>query len=160
MLLGQLGRAPAFCWYNNNPSIYTNPYGALYNQYVVDVASNGNKNVCPIGYHIPSDAEFQTLIVFLGTNPGGKLKTTSTENWNAPNTGATNQYLFSAYPVPYRDPNTGGFSSTTGSYAEYWTTTFAVTSFYYKRRLSHNNGTIDQITADKKQGISLRCLKD
>ncbi len=49
-----------FCWYNNNPSD-KNPYGALYNWYTVDT-----KKLCPVGWHVPSATEWQTLINNLG----------------------------------------------------------------------------------------------
>jgi uncharacterized protein (TIGR02145 family) len=46
------------CWYNNNQATYTaNKFGALYNWYVINPVTNGNKNVCPTGWHVPTDAE-------------------------------------------------------------------------------------------------------
>jgi hypothetical protein len=47
---------PGYCLYNN-AATYKDTYGALYNWYAVDVASNGGKNICPIGWHVPNDGE-------------------------------------------------------------------------------------------------------
>lgn len=43
-----------------------NTYGALYNWYAVDTLSNRNKNVCPVGWHVPSQQDFLELINYLG----------------------------------------------------------------------------------------------
>jgi len=90
-----------------------NPEGALYNWHVSSTATNGGFNVCPIGWHVPTDQEFQDLISFLdatasGTNlnsnsAGGEMKTTGTINtgtglWEMPNTGATNSSGFCLNP--------------------------------------------------------------
>jgi uncharacterized protein (TIGR02145 family) len=50
------------------------------------------------GYHVPTKAEFQTLITFLDPSAGGKLKETGTTHWQTPNTGATNATGFTALP--------------------------------------------------------------
>jgi len=80
----------AYAWYDNNISNKAT-YGALYNWYAVDPASNGNKNLCPTGWHVPSDAEWTSLTTNLGGESvaGGKLKEDGTSNWLTPNTGAT-----------------------------------------------------------------------
>jgi len=57
-------------------------YGRLYDW-------NSIQGVCPSGWHIPSDAEWATLINFAGE--GSKLKSAS--GWNG-----TNDYRFSALP--------------------------------------------------------------
>ena len=71
----------AYTDYAGTPSNSTS-YGRLYNWYTVDnnaatmVASNGGKNVCPAGWHIPSNDEWITLTTYLGgaVVAGGKLK--------------------------------------------------------------------------------------
>ena len=61
----------AYCDYNNNPNNSV-VYGRLYNWYVVDnnaeskVTSNGGKNICPAGWHVPTETEWKTLITYLG----------------------------------------------------------------------------------------------
>jgi len=152
--------APAYCWYNNDQVLYENPYGALYNNYVTNTTFNGGKNVCPIGYHIPSETEVLTLKTFLGTNSGGKLKQIGLTYWSNPNTGATDSFLFTGIPTGFRDPTSGGFSSNINLWGEFWTTTLSFSTVYKKGRLTSNTSELTTTTADQKQGIPLRCLKD
>ena len=50
----QWGALTTGAWaHYNNDSQYENPYGKLYNWYAVD----DSRNVCPTGWHVPSDAE-------------------------------------------------------------------------------------------------------
>ena len=51
----------AYCDYNNN-STNSETYGRLYNGYTVD----DSRDVCPDYWHIPSDAEFMELEMYLG----------------------------------------------------------------------------------------------
>ena len=48
--------AGAFCYYQNNPDI-GEIYGALYNWYAV----NDSKGLCPTGWHVPSNDEWENL---------------------------------------------------------------------------------------------------
>ena len=54
----------AYCWYNNDGTTYKPLYGALYNWFAVNTG-----NLCPTGWHVPSDAEFSTLELYLGMSP-------------------------------------------------------------------------------------------
>jgi uncharacterized protein (TIGR02145 family) len=85
----------AYCWYNNDSATYKNTYGALYNWYAVNTG-----NLCPVGWHVPTYSEWNTLISFEGgcAIAGGYLKETGTAHWVSPNTGATNKSQFSALP--------------------------------------------------------------
>jgi uncharacterized protein (TIGR02145 family) len=62
---------PAWCYYNNDPK-NGEKYGKLYNGYAV-VDNNG---LCPQGWHVPSDAEWDTLVTYLGgiDVAGAKMK--------------------------------------------------------------------------------------
>lgn len=64
-------KQPAWCYYDNDPKNGVK-YGKLYNWYAV-VDTNG---VCPQGWHVPSDAEWDTLINYLGGEDvaGAKMK--------------------------------------------------------------------------------------
>jgi uncharacterized protein (TIGR02145 family) len=60
-----------------------------------------NHKLCPIGWHVPSIDEYNTLISNLGgdrTLVGGYLKEAGTAHWLAPNTGADNSSGFTALP--------------------------------------------------------------
>ena len=80
-------------------------YRKLYNWYSVSKTKNGNKNVCPTGWHVPTDDEWTVLTDYLGglSVAGGKMKEVGTSNWNSPNTEATNTSLFSVLPGGSRD---------------------------------------------------------
>jgi uncharacterized protein (TIGR02145 family) len=80
---------------------YVSTYGYLYNWFAV----NDAKGLCPLGWHVPTDAEWTTLTNFLGglSVAGGKMKSTGTTLWNTPNTGADNSSGFSALPGGYRN---------------------------------------------------------
>jgi len=82
--------------HNNNYSQYENLYGKLYNWYAVD----DSRNICPCNWHVPTDAEWTTLIDYLGGEgvAGGKMKSTGTQYWLSPNTDATNESGFSGLP--------------------------------------------------------------
>ncbi len=94
---------PAYCWYNNDPGSYKSVYGALYNWYSVNTAL-----LCPSGWHVPTDAEWHSLIIYLdpdailgtteSTIAGGKLKEAGLAHWYEPNGGATNSTDFTALP--------------------------------------------------------------
>ena len=72
-----------YCWYDNNAADYKSAYGSLYNWYSVSVTTNGGKNVCPTGWHVPVDAEWTVLANYLGGADvgGGKLMEAGTSHW-------------------------------------------------------------------------------
>ena len=152
---------PAYCWYDNNQA-YKEPYGALYNWYAVDPASNGGKNICPEGWHVPSDEEWTALTNSLGgaNVAGGLLKESGTAHWNPPNTGATNETGFTALP--------GGYRGTAGSFVEMgvdgrWHSSTGHPTFMgsaYYRNMTSNSAQVYRHYLGKKMGFSVRCLKD
>ena len=62
-------KQPAWCYCDNDPTNGAK-YGKLYNWYAV----NDSRGLAPVGYHIPSDAEWTKLEVFLGADAGNKMK--------------------------------------------------------------------------------------
>jgi uncharacterized protein (TIGR02145 family) len=153
---------PAYCWYNNNFVTYGAAYGAMYNWYVVDAASNGNKNVCPIGWHVPSSDEFTTLTDYLGglSVAGGKMKETGTMHWTSPNTGATNESGFSALPSGFLNCTDGTFSNL-GIFSIWWSTTPRYSnSDAWIRQTYYDNITAYSGCNGFKHGGFIRCLKN
>lgn len=144
----------AYAWYDNNET-NKNPYGALYNWYAV----NTNK-LCPIGWHVPTDADWTSLTTYLGGNDvaGGKLKETGVTHWNTPNSGATNISGFTALP--------GGDRLTDGSYTYfgnggiYWSCTSKDNYDAWFRALDKSTASIGRAELEKGVGLSVRCLKD
>ena len=155
---------PACCWYNNTPQ--GNGFGLIYNWYTIEVG-----NLCPTGWHVPSDSEFMILERFLGmsdlesnntgwrgTNQGDQLKSTST--WDRPATG-TNSSGFSALGEGYRYGLYGNFADF-GIVGYWWSSTLhwsdATLALY--RRLDNKESGVYRAGVNKAGGKSVRCLKN
>jgi uncharacterized protein (TIGR02145 family) len=95
----------AYCYYNNDSATYAAAYGKLYNWYAV----NDSRGLAPVGYHVPTKTEWETLITTAGgvSNAGPALKEVGTAYWNDGNSGATNSTGFSARGGGYRHPDNG-----------------------------------------------------
>ena len=149
------------CWYNNDQATYTdNKFGALYNWYAINPATNGNKNVCPTGWHVPTDAEWTTLTTFLGGESvaGSKMKSTGTQYWTSPNSDATNSSGWSGLPGGFRYYS--GTFFTIGSYGYWWSSTEGGTDDAWNRSLYFDVSDVYRYGGNKTNGFSVRCLKD
>ncbi len=149
----------AWCYCDNNAANNTK-YGKLYNWYAVSKTTNGNKNICPTGWHEPTDAEWTVLTDYLGGESvaGGKLKELGTRSWKSPNIEATNTSLFIGLPGGYRHFN--GYYGTIGYYGYWWSSTEYITGNAWNRYLSNTNGNAYRYDDSKKVGFSVRCIKD
>lgn len=152
---------PSYCWFNNNHGMYGPVYGALYNWFCVDSASNGNRGLCPAGWHVPSDAEWTTLITFLGGESvaGGRMKEAGTDHWFAPNTGASNESGFTGLPGGYRGYVNGSFNYV-GQFGHWWSSTRDNTSLAWGCGLFYLDAAIDRSTSVERNGFCVRCVKD
>ena len=149
----------AWVHYFNKDTMNTK-YGKLYNWFAVSPTTNGNKNICPTGWHVPSDVEWENLIAFLGGKEvaGGKMKEIGTVNWMTPNTEATNTSLFTAVPGGlYLD--LGSFMLYKGS-ANWWSSTENDPGYVWSRRVFYDSQSIDRGYTIKSNGLSIRCVKD
>ena len=152
----------AYCWYNNDAATNKATYGALYNWLAVDATANGGKNVCPTGWHVPTDAEWTTMTTYLGGESvaGGKLKETGTTHWRSPNTGATNETGFTALPGGMRDEY-GEFSSI-NDVGYWWSSSMNgsdMTKAWYRMFFSFDKDVFG-FDISKKSGFSVRCMKN
>lgn len=131
-------------------------YGLLYNWYAVNTGK-----LAPTGWHVPTDAEWTTLSTYLGGEEvaGGKMKTTGTCNWIAPNEGATNESGFSGLPGGSRYYQDGTFFNI-GLYSFWWSSTEYSTNFAWFRRLTYDLTTVYRNFLYKRFGYSVRCLRD
>jgi uncharacterized protein (TIGR02145 family) len=147
--------APGYCWYMNDPN-YRDTYGALYNWYAVNTG-----NLCPMGWHVPSNEEWFSLIFLLGGEnvAGGKLKETGITHWLSPNTGATNESGFNAVPSGDRIGADGSFYNI-GGYAIYWTPSPSSNADAINRVLVFDKANIRLGFDNKFAGFSIRCVKD
>ncbi|HAR20270.1 MAG TPA: hypothetical protein DCR46_06375, partial [Cytophagales bacterium] len=152
-------KLPMMCWYNNDQAAYTsNKYGPLYNWYAVNPITNGGKNVCPTGWHVPTDAEWTTLSDYLGGKSvaGGKMKTTDITQWASPNTGATNSSGFSGNPGGYRYRD-GSFKYI-GSNGYWWSSSEYGANYAWFYYLYYYNSNLGKVNFAKSYGFSVRCL--
>jgi uncharacterized protein (TIGR02145 family) len=140
-------------------------YGYLYNWFAVAgiITSGGSpsKNICPSGWHVPTDAEWTTLTDFLGVDSvaGGKMKSTGTTLWNAPNTGADNSSGFSALPGGFRYLPGGSFGGVRSD-AFFWSATEYDSNNAWNRSLDSISSVAYRNFFLKKLGASVRCLRD
>ena len=146
--------------YYNNDAANNAKYGKLYNWYAVSPTTNGNKNVCPIGWHVPTDAEWTVLTDYLGgvNVAGGKMKEVGTTSWNSPNTDATNTSLFTGLPGGNRNSN--GDCSLIGNDGNWWSSTESSAGVAWSRYLDNGDGSASRYNSNKKAGFSVRCLRD
>ncbi|MEO6130507.1 MAG: fibrobacter succinogenes major paralogous domain-containing protein [Saprospiraceae bacterium] len=144
----------AWCYYNNDPS-NNGPYGKLYNWYAV----NDPRGLAPVGWHVPTDAEFTQLTTELGGEPvaGGKMKVTGTTLWQTPNTGATNTSGWAGLPGGTR--NYDGTFFDVGVFGLWWSASESP-PYVWNRYLSYINAGAYRAGAYKATGYSVRCVRD
>ncbi len=150
--------------YYNNDTAKNIPYGKLYNWYaVVDTG-----RICPSGWHVPTDAEWNTLVGKLdsaysptnalqSTSAGSRMKSTGTLYWTGSNQGATNSAGFSAVESRNRSSN-GPFGGDGNAY--WWSATETSTSNAIFRNVMTDNGSVNRGDDNKKMGFAVRCIKD
>jgi uncharacterized protein (TIGR02145 family) len=160
----------AWCYYNNDPANNAT-YGKLYNWYAVagihdNDPNTPNKILAPLGWHVPSDAEWTNLSTFLGgeTVAGGKMKSTGTIQagtglWQNPNTAAINESGFTGLPAGYRD-NNGTLFDTIGYDGYWWSSSESNTASAWFRLLNYSTGDATRTNGIKELGFSVRCLRD
>lgn len=138
-------RQPAYCYFENN-SVNGLIFGKLYNWYaIIDY-----RGLAPLGYHIPSIEEWNSLIAFCG-NDWEKLM--GNYGWVGLSKEATNSFGFSAIPSGYRS----NFSFI-GQLAYWWSSTS------YNNEIAQSVNLwqygIKQQNSPKGLGFSVRCVKD
>jgi len=145
----------AWCYVNGDPSTEST-YGILYNWYAI----TDPRGFAPVGYHIPSDAEWTTLTDYLGGEAvaGGKMKETGLCHWRTPNAGATNTSLFTGLPGGNR--NTSGTFLYIGDYGYWWSSTEDGPGSAWRRGLSYLNSPAYRASSIKTHGFSVRFIKD
>ncbi|MEQ8532191.1 MAG: fibrobacter succinogenes major paralogous domain-containing protein [Imperialibacter sp.] len=168
---------PAYFWYADTPS-NGDTYGALYNWYAVNATSNGGKNVCPSGWHVPTDAEWTTMENYLiangynydGTTTGNKYAKSlaASSGWgssvdagvpgNTDYASYRNKTGFTALPGGVRDI-TGSFRFI-GNYGFWWSTTEYDASIAWDRGVYNVSSNVYRNNTNKEAGESVRCLRD
>jgi len=140
------------CWAYDDDERNVTIYGLMYTW-------ESAMNVCPSGWHLPSDQEWTILSDFLGGEQiaGGKLK--SINLWVSPNISASNSSGFKALPGGGRRDTDGVFGDI-GLNGIWWTSTKRENENAWIRLLNANVGEIIQNGLNQSFGCSVRCVKD
>lgn len=150
---------PIYQWAYGGNENNVATYGRLYTWNVV----NDSRNVCPVGWHVPSSEDMNTLVSSLGgfEDGGAKLKETGILHWHEPNSDADNSSKLTAVPGGFRDAN-NTFSGL-GYYGYWWTNsiqTILGKDYAVFISLSYSDKKIGGFPSDKMVGVSIRCIKD
>jgi uncharacterized protein (TIGR02145 family) len=162
----------AYAIYNNDP-VNDGLYGKLYNHYAV----TDSRGLCPTGWHVPSDGEWNSMAIFLDSTAdttystcgfctqsnlaGGALKdnmVNSPGSWATPNGGATNISGFTGLPGGYR--GSSGVYSDIGGRGWWYTSSNYSSSLAYGRSLYYFDATLSRGHGYLSYGVSVRCLKN
>jgi uncharacterized protein (TIGR02145 family) len=123
--------------------------GRLYNWYAVETG-----NLCPTGWHVPTDAEFTALTDYLGgaSLAGDKMKSASC--WDGDNASG-----FSALAGGGRN-SSGGFING-GLYMYFWSSSpYGTGTYAYARQLDSANTEVYRLFINQRNGYSVRCVRD
>jgi uncharacterized protein (TIGR02145 family) len=156
--------------YSDSDSL-ANIYGLFYtwNSATNNTNIEMTQGVCPVGWHLPSNTEWQELLGNFGGElvAGGKLK--SLISWNAPNAGAGNNSGFSALGAGLHHPivEYPDLSERMGNETYFWSSTYDTT--YYDYNISTAwSVRIDNVSQAvlrssyfrTDMGFSVRCIKN
>ena len=142
--------------YNDDPA-NCNIYGGLYmwNEAMQYSTTPGVQGICPPGWHIPTNGEFQTLSTTVGGD-GNALKAIGQGTGGGE---GTNTSGFSALLAGYRWINSIRFREL-GYTTHFWSSTESNSTNGVDRDLSRSVSTFGQNSNNKVAGLSVRCLKD
>lgn len=148
----------AYCSYDNSSTNNTT-YGKLYNWYAV----NDIRNIAPTGWHVPTQAEWTTLINYLGgaSVAGDILKEAGNIHWTGSYAGATNTSGFTALPGGYitLGNSTYGFYNI-GISGQWWSSSEVDSGNAWKISLTNTSSQAVSGNSVKQNGLSIRCVKD
>ncbi len=151
--------------YDNNESNAVT-WGRLYNWEAVmngAAPSNGNpsgvQGVCPDGWHLPSKAEFQQLVDYVGAGGSAwNLKESNAAYWNNPEQN-TNESGFSARGAGLRDYIFFNYSSLKET-TNFWSTTEQDDNRSSNMRIYDQQGNAVLHNDQKLAGFSVRCVQN
>jgi uncharacterized protein (TIGR02145 family) len=123
-------------------------YGRLYNWYAVNTG-----NLCPSGWHVPTDAEWTTLTDGLGGTSAGDSLKSSSPAWDG-----TNSSGFSALAGGYRYND--GYFYGEGDGGFFWSSSPNEQTTAWSRRLSSGSAGVLQDGGNLQNGFSVRCVRD
>lgn len=141
------------CWYNNDSTTYHCNVGRIYSWYAV----SDTRNLCPSGWHVPSDIDWTVLSNFLGGDAVAGNKMKSTSGW--PNNGnGSNSSGFTGRPGGYRKYD--GIFENPSSVGVWWSATAIASGGGWYRNLHPHDDKLWRSSNSERFGFSIRCLKD
>ncbi|MFN5370052.1 MAG: FISUMP domain-containing protein, partial [Bacteroidia bacterium] len=154
--------SPAWCNFENKSSLDAKT-GKLYNWYTV---SKGD--LCPTGWHVPSDDEWDQLIGYLGGVKEASNKMKSTTGWYYWEGWGQEEKIYS------NGNNSSGFSGRMGGFrvnsswgefawnysADWWSSTQSGINEAWYRSICAYQSKVDRVKGHKRDGLSVRCIRD
>jgi uncharacterized protein (TIGR02145 family) len=148
---------------------YYGQYGVFYNWTAALNGETGNdsltdfrvRGVCPEGWHLPSDAEWDTLVNGLGGEYSAGKRMKSKDGWNHykdESGNGNNSSGFNALPAGSRY-SAGGFYNL-GFSALFWTSTGYKEKNAWYRYLGYFHNGIYRYFGNRSYGFSVRCIRD
>jgi uncharacterized protein (TIGR02145 family) len=151
---------PAWCYLNNNVGNNV-VFGKLYNGYAME----DSRNICPTGWHVPTNDEWAILMTTLGGSDvaASAMRTTGTISegtglWPFENVISNNISGFSAQPAGFR--NLDGTFATQIYGTVWWSNTLTANDTYYTRGVYSFSNSVFNQDFTRPQGFSVRCLRD
>ena len=137
------------------------------------MASNGDKNVCPAGWHVPTDGEWTILTDFLTNNGYGYQGSGNDIGKSMANTSGWTTYATAGkVGNDQASNNTSGFTaissgfrsyapfSIIGYFGNWWSTSENFPLNAFARYMNHNNNGVSRNYSNERSGISVRCLQN
>lgn len=149
------------CYDNNESNCMTD--GALYTWTgaMSPSTKEGEQGICPLGWHIPTAAEWHELEYFFvdGNNTcdpdRDNIEDCSSAGTHLQEAAATD---FAALLAGYRQD--GAFFNDRGSNGEFWTSTEGIKDDARQYVISGSSDLVNRRLMGKNQSSSVRCLKD
>ncbi|NOU18566.1 MAG: hypothetical protein HOO91_13505 [Bacteroidales bacterium] len=150
----------AYCYYNNTKDIDSiATFGGLYNWYTV----SDSRGLAPKGWHVPTDADWTTLVTFLGGGDltlgnsiaGDMLKEVGNAHWYS--YPANNSSGFTALPGGWRNYNNARFNYIR-SEGVWWSATGVYYAYFFSLDCCASN--VFWAINYPQYGYSVRCLRD
>lgn len=161
----------AYAIYDGASEIYDS-YGLLYNWYAV----TDNRNICPDGWHVPGNEDWEILASYLTSNGYGfggdgvdiAKSMAATSDWEESSLEGTvgndqpsnNGSGFSAVPAGFR--TVLGVYSSADFYGFWWSASesFSGSTTALLRFLKYDTDILANTEFIKNKGLSVRCVKD
>jgi uncharacterized protein (TIGR02145 family) len=141
----------ACCEFNDDP-VYTKAFGLIYNWYTTEDV----RNVCPAGWHVPSESEWANLVSFLA---GKDVALVKSPGQIAPGMTTVNESIFKVLPQGFRGYD-GEFTGIGYGGGGWWSATSASEETAYYHNVNYNTAGKDRMEGRKKYGYNIRCIKD